>query len=131
MENWRVLLAESHTDYHQDTVKVLTGMPGMNLVAKVANGWDVMFTSAQLNPDIILLDYNLPGLSGLEVTNLIRRGLPLASIIILLDDNDEEKLKAVEHCGAWGCLVKSHMAEELPPLLGKLEEVKRGHNITT
>ena len=126
MENWRVLLAESQPGFRQDMVKVLTGMPGLNLVAKVANGWDVMFTSAQLKPDIILLDFRLPGLSGPEVTSLIKRGLPQALVIILLDDENEENLKTVERCGAWAYLVKSHLAEELPPLLGKLEQAKRG-----
>ena len=125
MENWRVLIAESQPEFRQDMVKVLTAIPGLNLVAKVANGWDVMFTSAQLKPDIILLDFTLPGLSGPEVTSLIKRGLPQALVIILLDGENEEDMKTVERCGAWACLVKSHLAEELPLLLGRLEQVKR------
>mgnify|MGYP001569478902 CR=1 FL=1 len=127
MENWRVLLAESEPAFRQDMVKVLAGMPGMNLVAKVANGWDVMFTSAQLKPDIILLDFSLPGLSGPEVTSLIKRGLPQALVIILLDNENEEDKKAVERCGAWACLVKSHLAQELPALMAKLEQLNRGN----
>ncbi len=109
-------------------VKVLTGMPGLNLVAKVANGWDVMFTSAQLKPDIILIDFSLPGLSGPEVTSLIRRGLPQALVIMLLDDYNEENMKTVERCGAWACLLKSHLAQDLPPLLGRLEQGRRDND---
>jgi len=131
MENWRVLLAESQPEFRQDLVKVLSAMPGLNLVAKVANGWDVMFTSAQLKPDIILLDYSLPGLSGPEVTSLIKRGLPEARVIMLLDGENEEYKKAVERCGAWGCLVKSNVAQELPLLLGKLEQVHRENGDST
>ena len=68
MEKWRVLLAESHPLYRQAIVEILAMMPRVNLVAKVVTGWDVMFTSAQLTPYIISLDFSLPGLSGLVVT---------------------------------------------------------------
>lgn len=128
MENWRVLLAESHPVLRQDMVKVLTETLGLNLVAKVANGWDVMFTSAQLKPDIVLLDFSLPGLSGLEVARLIKRGLPQVQVVILLDKIDEERVKAVEQCGAFSYLVKSQLAQELPSLLNRLEQASKGSN---
>ena len=111
--------------FRQEIVKAIADMPGLNLVAKVANGWDVMFTSAQLKPDIILLDFSLPGLNGFEVTSLIKRGLPQTPVVILLDEDDEGSIKAVEQCGAWAYLVKSHLAQELPSLLGKLEQTRR------
>ncbi len=126
MQKWRVLLAESHPLCRQAIVEVLAMMPRVNLVAKVVNGWDVMFTSAQLKPDIILLDFSLPGLSGLEVTSLIKRGLPQMLVVILLDEEDEKHIKAVEQSGAWAYLVKSQLAQELPALLDKLERTKIG-----
>ncbi len=69
MEKWRVLLAESHPLCRQAIVEVLTGMHKVRLVAKVGTGWDVIFTSDQIKPDIILMDLSLPGLSGLEATS--------------------------------------------------------------
>ena len=128
MENWRVLLAEGHPVFRQEIVKTLAEMPGINLVAKVVNGWDVMFTSSQLKPDIILLDFSLPGLSGVEVTSLIRRGLPQIQVVILLDEENERDIKAVEQCGACAYLLKSRLAQEMPSLLGKLEQAKRGND---
>ena len=128
MENWRVLLAEGQPSFRQEIVRALAEIPGLNLVAKVANGWDVMFISAQLKPDVILLDFSLPGLSGFEVTSLIKRGLPQTPVVILLDEEDEISLKAVEQCGAWAYLVKSHLAQDLPSLLGKLEQARRGND---
>ena len=125
MEKWRVLLAESHPLCRQVIAEVLAGMCKVRLVAKVVNGWDVMFTSAQVKPDIILLDFSLPGLSGLEVTSLIKRGLPQIPVIILLDEENERYVKAVEESGAWAHLVKSQLVQELPALLDKLERTKR------
>jgi len=125
MENWRVLLAEGHLSFRQEMVKVLAGMREVNLVAKVANGWDVMFTSAQLKPDIILLDFDLPGLTGPEVTSLIKRGLPDTPVIMMLSGEDEGQMKLAAQCGASACLVKSLLAQDLPPLLEKLERGRR------
>ena len=100
----------------------------VRLVAKVGSGWDVMHISAQLKPDIILMDFSLPGLSGLEVTSLIKRELPQIPVVILLDEEDEKYIKAVEQSGAWAHLVKSQLAQELPALLDKLERTERGND---
>lgn len=126
MEKWRVLLAESHPLCRQAIVEVLTGMHKVRLVAKVGTGWDVIFTSDQIKPDIILMDFSLPGLSGLEATSLIKRGLPQIPVVILLDEEDERYIKAVEQSGAWAYLVKSQLAQDLPSLLDKLERTGRG-----
>ncbi len=116
-----MLLAESHPLFRQAIVDVLAGIPVVRLVAKVGNGWDVMRMSTQLKPDIVLTDFSLPGLNGLEVTSLIKRELPQIAVVIFLDEEDEKYIKAVEESGAWAYLAKSQLAEELPSLLGKLE----------
>ncbi len=100
MERLRVLLAESHPLFRQAMVDVLASMRRVRLIAKVGNGWDVMSISAQLKPDIILMDFSLPGLSGLEVTRLIKRELPQIPVVILLDEDNKEYIKAVEKSGA-------------------------------
>ncbi len=116
-----MLLAESHPLVRQVIVEVLAGIPVVRLVAKAGNGWDVMRMSTQLKPDIVLTDFSLPGLNGLEVTSLIKRELPQIAVVIFLDEEDEKYIKAVEESGAWAYLAKSQLAEELPSLLGKLE----------
>ena len=113
-------------------VKLLTAMDGVSLVAKVANGWDVMFTSSQLQPDIVLLDFTMPGLGGVEVANLLKRGLPQMLSVILLseEENDEAHIKAVEQCGACAHLLKSRLAQDLPSLLSRLEQNKKRNGIS-
>ncbi len=80
--------------------EVITRIPRVRLVAEVGNGSEVMPIAAQLKPDIILLDFSLPGLSGLEVTKLIKRQLPEIRVVILLDEEDEKYIKAIEQSGA-------------------------------
>ena len=90
MKRLRVLLAESHPLLRQAIVDVLAGIPVVRLVAKVGNGWDAMRMSTQLKPDIVLTDFSLPGLNGLEVTSLIKRELPQIAVVIFLDEGDEK-----------------------------------------
>ncbi len=115
------MLAVSHPLFRQAMVEVLARERRVRLVAKVGNGWDVLRISAQLKPDIILIDFNMPGLNGLEITSLIARELPKALVIILLDEENEKYIKAVEQSGAWAHLAKSQLAQELPSLLDILE----------
>ena len=117
-----MLLAESHPLFRQAIVEVLARESRVRLVAEVGNGRDVIHMSTQLKPDIILMDFRLSGLSGLEVTSLIKRELPQILVIILLDEGNEEYVKAVEQSGAWAYLVKSQLAQELSSLLDKLEK---------
>ncbi len=123
-----MLLAESHPLFRQAIVEVLARMRRVRLVAKVGNGWDIVSTAVQFKPDIILMDFSLPGLNGLEVTSLIKRELPQIPVVILLDEEDEKYIKAVEQSGAWAYLVKSQLAQELPPLLDRLEHTEKGNN---
>jgi len=120
MGRLRVLLAVSHPLFRQAILGVLETMHQVRIVGKVADGWDVLRTSARVKPDILLVDFSLPGLNGLEVTGLIRRELPKTLVIILLDEENEKYIKAVEQSGAWAHLAKSQLAQELPSLLSKL-----------
>ena len=122
-----MLIAESHPLFRQAIAEVLERMSRVKLVAKVGNGWEVMPTSIKLKPDIVLMDFHLPGLSGLEVTNLIKRELPQIAVVILLDEEDEKYIKAVEQSGAQAHLVKSRLAQELPALLDRLERTEKGN----
>ncbi len=124
VDRLRVLLAVSHPLLRQAMVEVLEKIDQFRTVGTVANGWDVMRISAQLKPDIILVDFRLPGLSGFEITRLITRELPKTLVIILLDEENEEYVKAVEQSGAWAHLAKSQLAQELPSLLDKLGQAK-------
>lgn len=115
-----MLLAVSHPLFRQAVIEVLANIPQVSLIAKVASGWDAIRLSAELKPDIILLDLNLPGLSGFQVTRLVRKESPAIRVVILLDEEGAEHIKAVAKSGAWGHLAKSQLTQELPSLLDKL-----------
>lgn len=126
MEELRVLLVESHATLRKAIAEVITSLPGVRLVAEVEDGREVISIASQRKSDVILLDITLAGLSGLEVTRLVKQELPQIPVVILLDEEDEDYKKAVEQCGAGGYLVKSRITEELPSLLEKLRESEKG-----
>ena len=128
MKRLRLLLAVSHPLARQLIAEVITKVRGVQLVGNIGSGWEVIPLATQLKPDVIIVDFSLPGLSGIKVADLIRRELPQIRVVILLDDENEEYIKAVEQSGAWGYLGKSQVTEKLPPLLDKLEQnEKRNH----
>jgi DNA-binding NarL/FixJ family response regulator len=124
MEKKRVLIAESHPMFRQTIADVLANIPWVSLVGKVTNGWDVIRMAVQLKPDIILTDFSLPGLSGLEVTRLIRQAFSEIPVIVLLDKEDEQYVEAVKQSGGWAHLTKSQLTLELPSLLDNLRQAE-------
>ena len=113
----RILLAESNPLYRQAIADVLARIKGIKLVGKVGTGWEAVRLSVQLNPDIVLMDFHLPGLNGLEATRLIKQRLTQVRIVILGEDEIEQYVDAVKQSGACAYLAKSQMVQELPALL--------------
>ncbi len=116
----RILLAESNPLYRQAISEVLEKIKGFKLIEKVGTGWEAVRLSAQLKPDVILMDFNLPGLNGLEAARSIKQRLTHVAVIILLYEEAEEYKKAVEQSEAWGYLLKQRITKDLPSLLEKL-----------
>ncbi len=115
------MLAASNPLYRDAVSEFLTRKRGVTFVGKVGNGWEVLQLSAQLKPDIILMDFRLPGLNALEVTKAIKKQLDEVAIIVLIDDDSKEFTNWVMQSGARAYLIKSQILEELPALLDKLE----------
>lgn len=126
MKRLRLLLAVGHAGLGQAIAEVIRSMAEVVLVATVGTGNEVMPISRELKPDVILLDFRLPELSGLEVANLIKRQLPETRAVILLDEEEEKYIEAVERSAAWGYLVKSQLTEKLPALLFWLRTTSNG-----
>jgi DNA-binding NarL/FixJ family response regulator len=77
-----------------------------------------------LVPDIILIDVNIPGINGLEVTRTVRRAQPHIAVIILTVNEDDEQLFNATRVGAAACLTKDVSAGQL---LNAIRTVGEGH----
>ena len=124
----RVFLAVSNPTYREALADILTRMKGIRLVGKVGNGWEVLQLSAQLKPDIILIDSNLTGLTGIEAARAIKKQSSQVSVILLVDDDNEQYIDTESSCKDWTYLTKEHVVEELPGLLDKFKKRAPGEN---
>ena len=124
----RVLLAVSNPTYREALADILTRMMGIRLVGKVGNGWEVVQLSARLKPDIILIDFNLTGLNGIEAARAIKRQSSYVSIILLVDEDNEQCSDTLVNCEEWTCLTKERVVDELQELLEKIQQPTLGEN---
>lgn len=125
----RILLAESNPLYRRAIADVLARIKGIELVDKVGTGWEALQLSTQLKPDIILIDFDLPGLNGLEAARLIKQQMAQIQIVILIEEENEQYINAVKQSGAWTYLAKSQLVQELPARVISLFKLYGNHEI--
>lgn len=109
----RVLLAEDQGTV-RDALTILLGLqPDIEVVASVARGDEVVTVAEDTNPDVLLLDIEMPGLSGLDATAQVHRLLPDCRIVILTTFGRPGYLRRAMEGGAVGFLVKEAPVAQL------------------
>ena len=110
----KVLVADDHSVVRQGIRHVLDGTEGFTVVAEAERGEAVAELVARESPDVVVLDISMPGMTGIEVTALLREKFPQCHVLILsMYDNQEYVLEAVR-AGARGYLLKDTAADDLP-----------------
>ncbi len=123
MEKIRIVLAEDHTIVRQGLRSILEKQPGMEVIAEAENGREAVQIAEKLKPDVILMDFSMPGLNGLEATRQIKQRMPNTKILILTRHANKEYIKSILRAGASGYLIKKSAAEEL---VIAIQSVQRG-----
>ena len=80
--------------------------PGIRVVAALRDGEQAVDVCPSLDPDVVLVDYRLPGLDGVETTAQIRRICPNASVVALSASVERGEVAALLDAGAVACLTK-------------------------
>ena len=109
----RILLIDDHTLFRSGMKLLLNRQADFEVVAEAADGIEGLKRARELRPDIILLDLNMPGLSGLEALQILTQDLPGCAVIILTVSEEGEELAQALRSGARGYLVKNIDAEAL------------------
>jgi DNA-binding NarL/FixJ family response regulator len=123
-EGQRLVIVDDHPLFRKGVVGVLQEEPALQVVGEAQDGHEALRLVEELEPDIVLMDVNLPGLSGLEVTHVIRRRWPHVAVIIMTSSDDDEQLFAAIKAGAAAYLSKSAQGQDL---LETVRSVARGH----
>ncbi len=112
-ESIRVLIVDDHPMVAEGIQSLLEGYDEIEVVGTLSNGQEAVDQATQLEPDVILMDLNMPGLSGLSATELILERVPDTRILILsMHDSPEYISTALSH-GAKGYVLKDVPTEEI------------------
>ncbi len=109
----RVLLADDHPLVRLGIQGMLARRTNIRVVAEAASGHEAVTLACALQPDIALLDINMPGLDGLGVAKELRKRLPACRVIILSMNEDREYARQAVAVGAKGYVQKDAAPEVL------------------
>ncbi|MFZ6686913.1 response regulator [Undibacterium sp. SXout11W] len=109
----KILLVDDHTLFRSGIRLLLQRNPDFDIVGEAADGLEGVKRAKQLRPDVVLMDLNMPGLSGLEAMQLIVEDLPDTAVLMLTVSEGAEDLGAALRSGARGYLLKNIEAEYL------------------
>jgi PAS domain S-box-containing protein len=113
LPRYRVILADDHSMVRQGLVRVFCDEEDFEVVGEAANGKEALELARELDPDIIVMDLQMPVMSGLEATRLIRKELPGVQVIGLSMDSGKESRRSLRRAGALDLLHKGGSAEDL------------------
>ncbi|SDZ37760.1 two component transcriptional regulator, LuxR family [Jannaschia faecimaris] len=109
----RVMIVDDHPMVADGIRALLETYDDLTVVGTVSNGRAAIEQAAELDPDVILLDLNMPEMNGLAATEILRDALPQIAILILsMHDSPEYVATALRH-GANGYCLKDQPTEEI------------------
>jgi DNA-binding NarL/FixJ family response regulator len=113
VEHVQVLMADDHTLFRDGLKALLASIPDIDVVGEAATGDDAVARAADLQPDVILMDLQMPGLNGIEATRRVATSSPHIGIIVLTMSEDDDSVFAAMRAGARGYVLKGADQGEL------------------
>jgi PAS domain S-box-containing protein len=109
----RLLLVDDHAMMRQGLLSMLCDEPDLDVVGEASNGHEAIGQVERLRPDIVLMDYSMPGMDGVEATRLIAERWKDVRVIGLSMYEEEDRASAMLEAGAVSYLVKTGDADAL------------------
>ncbi|BDY03285.1 response regulator [Ferrimonas sp. YFM] len=125
---WSVMVVDDHPLLRRGICQLLTLDERYDLFAEVGSGVDALAAVADDEPDLILLDLNMKGMSGLDTLNALRQEEVTSHIVILTVSDAAEDVRTLIQAGADGYLLKDSEPEQI---LDQVEQVITGKQVIT
>ena len=109
----RILVVDDHTLFRRGLTALLARDTGLQVVGDAADAGQALRKARELQPDVILLDNHLPGVSGVNALPSLIEAAPDACILMLTVSEDENDLASALHGGASGYLLKTMEGDAL------------------
>ena len=109
----RILMADDHAVFREGLRYVLGSEPDMEIVGEAATGKEVVQRAADLGPDVILMDIQMPGINGIEATRRILGSDPKVGVVVLTMFEDDDSVFSAMRAGARGYVLKGADPSEI------------------
>lgn len=113
LEPIKIFLADDHAVVRQGLEVLIATQPDMSVVGSAENGADAVRQVVKHNPDVVLLDIQMPKQDGVTATKEIKRLIPSAKVLILTSFGDDKTVFSAIKAGAHGFLLKSSSPQKL------------------
>ena len=119
----RLALVDDHTLVRDGIRALLSVIPTVTVVGEAENGANAMVMVEHCNPDLLLVDINLPDINGLELTRKIRDRFPTLKVLVLSMYDSKEYVSESLRSGASGYVLKNAPSREI---VAAIEAIKNG-----
>ena len=109
----KILIVDDHPIVRDGLVAILGTQADMNVVGQADSGEEALRRFSQLDPDVILLDLEMPGMDGLQVIKQLRQLQPVVKIVVFTAFDTDERILSALQAGAKGYLLKGVPRSEL------------------
>lgn len=113
MADIRVLVVDDHQIVRDGLVALLGALDGMEVVGSAADGREALHLVASSEPDVVVMDIQMPALDGIEATRFIAGRHPDVRVVVLTMNEDDDTILSAIRAGASGYLLKGSGAEEV------------------
>jgi DNA-binding NarL/FixJ family response regulator len=118
-----ILVADDHTLFRDGLRALFASLPGTKIIGEAADGASAVSMAEERQPDIVLMDIQMPGINGIEATRRIVSASPHIGVIVVTMFEDDDSVFAAMRAGARGYVLKGAGQEEM---LRVIRAVARG-----
>lgn len=109
----KILVVDDHPFLREGIAAAVNGQQDMILMGEATTGAEAVSSYRRYRPDVVLMDLNLPGMTGIEAMQLIRKEFPAARIVVLTAYSGDVQALQAFRAGAMGYLYKNMLRKEL------------------
>jgi DNA-binding NarL/FixJ family response regulator len=118
----RILLVEDNAVFREALELLFSLRDDVDVVASVGDGNAAVPACIEHEPDVVLMDYRLPGLDGVQATRAVRAACPQAAVVCLTASAGGREIEALQEAGAITCLRKDQELEEIVDAIKRAAE---------
>ncbi len=113
MTSIRILVADDHALFRDGLRALFLSLPDTEVAGEAATGEEAVARAAELGPDVVLMDIQMPGMNGIEATRTIVRDSPHIGVVVVTMFEDDDSVFAAMRAGARGYVLKGADQDEI------------------